>query len=1279
MKFVLRGPRPGYWLLALIFTALSIGGSAAAPENKPGNLQARPASRNKARQAAQTAGAVHFEQMSDMGRLAHAVAEARAHQPQDGTGKSFHAQVTRIFIPNGDEGDGDGPAGGQAEVSIAVDATGQHIVVGFNDTRGFGLNPIGVSGFAYSDDGGATFTDGGQLPTTGNNALNGSIGGTLYPQVFGDPDVKYVAGGGGLQFVYASIMIKGLGTAPHFSSTAQTLCMHRSTDGGHTWQGPFEITAATNPNGSIDAADKEFIDVDPDTGRVLVSWSNFTTTKIIPGGVEISTTYCDNIMTGSPPVWSARSVLNAGAGTFDTGSMPRFAGNLSNDVYVVWAGSSGITGTAYGGWPYSNIGFAHSADNGVTWSADISLTSDFFPIDYILGNDRVHSFPGLAVDNSSGSGKGNVYVVYVNNNNQDGGDVVFQRSLNRGASFSAPVLLNSRPGADRAQWFPTVAVDSSTGRINVMYDDQGNATTGDLTEMTWTYSDDGGVSWSKPSPLTRRPFHGGYGNDTGQPNLGDYNGVTTHGGALYAAFATTAEVSLFTDGQPNSQFSFPSFLPGANPVGFAKGTNAVVALRLGTVTFADSGGNGFIDPGETVRFTLPLFNNATNSIANPTTYTTVTATLSTTNAGVQISVPSEAYSNVAPGSTVSNAAQFVVSLDPAFVVGTTIEFSLAVSTAQGSTTLLFAQRTGTPIATTIFSENFDGVSPGSLPAGWTTTHGGGNNTVPWTTINSVPNAPDGNALFHINANDGGGDSTRWERAFSPSIAVPANASYATLDFDVWYNTEDDPDFNILAYDGFFLRVTDLTAGRTSRSCLAEAFAQDFTTGQSLHFPKHLPRSSSSAYFEDMSAWGGYSGGWQHVRMKLPGVAGSTLQLRWEYTQDMGGIGTDVHPSVPLAGVAVDNIVMASVVLEATPVLTWAVPNSITYGTALDSTQLNAISPVAGTFSYTPAAGTVLNSGSNLLSVVFTPTDTVHYTSATGAVALMVLPAPLTTTAGNAGRSFGQPNPVFTVTLVGVTNGDNLTATASSSAGLASPVGSYAIMPALVDPSNRQTNYQVTLVNGSLTVSQAVVTLTWTNPAAVLYGTALSSAQLNASADAAGTFSYSPTNGAVLPAGTNALSVLFTPADATDYTSPAGVVSLVVMPYLIFHGIDLTNPVQAKADFDGDGSPNLLEYALGTDPFNPADGQSGLIISVTANGGSEFVSMKFKRRTSSPALLLYYIPEVSGDQLTWYSDPANVSEISVTPFDANFDWVTVQDLTPTISTAPRFIRLRVGEN
>jgi hypothetical protein len=76
---------------------------------------------------------------------------------------------------------------------------------------------------------------------------------------------------------------------------------------------------------------------------------------------------------------------------------------------------------------------------------------------------------------------------------------------------------------------------------------------------------------------------------------------------------------------------------------------------------------------------------------------------------------------------------------------------------------------------------------------------------------------------------------------------------------------------------------------------------------------------------------------------------------------------------------------------ATPVITWATPAAITYGTALSATQLNATSNVAGTFTYSPAAGTVLPVGSQTLSATFTPSNTSNYTTATASVMLTVNP------------------------------------------------------------------------------------------------------------------------------------------------------------------------------------------------------------------------------------------------------------------------------------------------
>lgn len=62
-----------------------------------------------------------------------------------------------------------------------------------------------------------------------------------------------------------------------------------------------------------------------------------------------------------------------------------------------------------------------------------------------------------------------------------------------------------------------------------------------------------------------------------------------------------------------------------------------------------------------------------------------------------------------------------------------------------------------------------------------------------------------------------------------------------------------------------------------------------------------------------------------------------------------------------------------------PVITWANPSDISFGTLLSSTQLNATADVLGTFVYSPPIGTKLNEGVNQdLNVSFTPTDALSY-------------------------------------------------------------------------------------------------------------------------------------------------------------------------------------------------------------------------------------------------------------------------------------------------------------
>ncbi len=812
-----------------------------------------------------------LDRMSAMGRFAHAQV-TKLHANKVKANAQYNPNKIVNSIGDDDGGYDDNNLGAtNSETSIAVDSSGQHVVVGFNDFRGV-FNPVlSVSGYMYSDDGGATFTDGGQLfDSVGAN-----------PQgIDGDPDIKYC---GGSNFAYASILIN--------TSGYQTMCVHVSTDYGHTWQGPYEVTPATDPNSLGDAADKEYIDYNISTGRLLFSWTNFT--NLYPNNTEIRTTTCDNLFSGTP-TFAPSTVV--GASLIDgQASCPRFG--PGNTAYIVWEQFTDNFGY------FGNTGFSRSSDGGQTWSPEISLAgTNYFTADLILGNDRSHDFPSLAVDKSGGPNNGNLYVVYEENNNHDGDDIAFQRSTDGGLTWSAPATLNSRPGADGPQWFAWVSCDRTTGRVNVTYYDQGNQK-GDLTDETYTYSDDGGVTFKAPSPLNNRPFHGGFGNDTSQPNLGDYNQSDSQSGKMYAVFAATPAHVNFDDGEPALVY-FTAVDPVVNVM---TGSNA--ALRLGNVSFTVQQTAGEIGANNTVKINLPLQSYAPGWGG----FTHVKGTISSSTPGVSISNATTSYPNIGAGATMMQNGNYIITTGPSFVPGTFITLQLNVTSDQGSTTLLTDLTTGHGVGTVFFSENFNSVTPGTLPAGWANSFVSGYNNVPWTTSSTRLYAGGNNSLFHQNAEDGPlyGYGIRYQRVFAPTLVIPAN-DYITLDFDVAYNLEDDPNYNVLAFDGMTVRLWDATPGiKQNRRVLMEACGDEFTTGGVPHMPKHLPRNNSSAYFQDMSVWSGKSGGYKHVHGKFYNTAGRTLRLCFEYTQDYAGTGLDTHPEVGDAGVNVDNVVMTA--------------------------------------------------------------------------------------------------------------------------------------------------------------------------------------------------------------------------------------------------------------------------------------------------------------------------------------------------------------------------------
>ena len=228
---------------------------------------------------------------------------------------------------------------------------------------------------------------------------------------------------------------------------------------------------------------------------------------------------------------------------------------------------------------------------------------------------------------------------------------------------------------------------------------------------------------------------------------------------------------------------------------------------------------------------------------------------------MQVIQPLGLYGRIGSGQTAANFLDYRLRIGAGFDPGNLIELKLIATGRFGSRLITAAELrhtlfSGTPEETTLLTENFNGVAPGAIPAGWTTVHGGGTNIVPWTTSNAFcGNAT--NAAFHQNADDNpGGNPTRFERLFSPNFAVPANSDYVTIDSTSAPTPRTIPNFNVQAYDGLAFRVFDATPGSFPRSVLVEAYADEFTTGSIKHYPKHLPRSSNPAYFQDMSVWPG---------------------------------------------------------------------------------------------------------------------------------------------------------------------------------------------------------------------------------------------------------------------------------------------------------------------------------------------------------------------------------------------------------------------------------------
>jgi hypothetical protein len=164
--------------------------------------------------------------------------------------------------------------------------------------------------------------------------------------------------------------------------------------------------------------------------------------------------------------------------------------------------------------------------------------------------------------------------------------------------------------------------------------------------------------------------------------------------------------------------------------------------------------------------------------------------------------------------------------------------------------------------------------------------------------------------------------------------------------------------------------------------------------------------------------------------------------------------------------------------------------------------------------------------------------------------------------------------------------------------------------------------------------KAKPSLTWSTPPPIAFGTALGVSQLNATANIAGNFTYTPASGTVLAVGNHTLSATFTPTDSGNYTTASANVTVRVMqatpsltwstPVAIGYGTALgASQLNAMPNIAGN-----LTYTSPAGTVLPAGNHTlNVFFTPTDSGNYTTASLDVSIQvTSSPAV---FVPSIGG--------------------------------------------------
>ncbi len=364
------------------------------------------------------------------------------------------------------------------EPSLAVDPTDpSKMAIGWRQFDTVTSN-FRQAGWGYTTDGGQSWT------------FPGSLDAGLFRS---DPVVEADSTG---TFYYYSLGVPG---GAFVNDT------FRSTDGGQTWGPPIFACGG----------DKAWITADRSggigDGHLYAFWTDIFSCPGATGNFNRST---DGAFNWDPELPVPNTIQ---WGTLDVGS--------DGVLYLI------------GRDPGGGIWVVQSANAQVAGETVVFDTFDLVDLGGSLSSGSGPNPGGLLGQAWVGVNPVNDEIYALGSVNPPGGDpldVNFSRSSDGGATWSAPVRVHT--DATGYQWFGTMSV-APNGRIDAVWNDTRNAGGGLASELFYSFSIDGGRSWSADVALSP-PWDPLIGHPQ-QNKIGDYYDMVSFDDAAHLAWAAT--------------------------------------------------------------------------------------------------------------------------------------------------------------------------------------------------------------------------------------------------------------------------------------------------------------------------------------------------------------------------------------------------------------------------------------------------------------------------------------------------------------------------------------------------------------------------------------------------------------------------------------------------------------------------------------------------------------------------------------------------------------------